>query len=64
VSLLGAKLRPFREWVYEGRIPAVKTPGGRYLIHRDEVERIRETSPHLPRSIQQQLGLNPKGAKR
>jgi excisionase family DNA binding protein len=63
VALLGAKLRPFRNWVYEGRIAAVKTPGGRYLIHRDEVERIRETSRHFPRQIQEQLGLNRKGVK-
>ncbi len=58
VTLLGAKLRPFRNWVYEGRIAAVKTPGGRWLIHRDEVERIRSTCHHLPQEIQQRLGLN------
>jgi excisionase family DNA binding protein len=63
VTELGAKLRAFRQWVYEGRIPAVKSPGGRYLIHRDEVERIRRASPHLPREIQKQLGLNRKGVK-
>jgi len=63
VTELGAKLRAFRQWVYEGRIPAVKSPGGRYLIHRDEVERIRKTSRHFPRQIQEQLGLNRKGVK-
>jgi excisionase family DNA binding protein len=58
VSLLGAKLRPFREWVYQGRIAAVRTPGGRYHIHRDEVERIRTTCHHLPPEIRKRLGLN------
>lgn len=60
VLLLGAKLRPFREWVYQGRIAAVRTPGGRYHIHRDEVERIRTTCHHLPPEIRNRLGLNSK----
>lgn len=61
VTLLGAKLRPFRAWVYQGRIPAVRTPGGRYLFHRDEVERIRATCHHYPKEIRERLGLKPKG---
>jgi excisionase family DNA binding protein len=61
VTLLGAKLRPFREWVYQGRIPAVRTPGGRYLFHRDEVDYIRATCHHYPKEIRDRLGLKPKG---
>lgn len=61
VTLLGAKLRPFREWVYQGRIAAVRTPGGRYLFHRDEVDHIRATCHHYPKEIRDRLGLKPKG---
>ena len=61
VTLLGAKLRPFREWVYQGRIAAVRTPGGRYLFHRDELEHIRATCHHYPREIRERLGLKPEG---
>lgn len=63
VTLLGAKLRAFREWVYAGRIEAVKTPGGRYLIRRDSVERIRAELFHLPRRIKKQLGLVHEGVR-
>lgn len=62
VTLLGAHLRPFREWVYQGRIPAARTPGGRYLFHRDEVEYIRVTCHHFPKEIRERLGLGVKGA--
>lgn len=61
VTLLGAKLRPFREWVYQGRIPAARTPGGRYLFHRDEVEYIRVMCHHYPKEIRDRLGLGVKG---
>jgi excisionase family DNA binding protein len=61
VTLLGAKLRPFRDWVYQGRIAAVRTPGGRYLFRRDELEHIRATCHHYPREIRDRLGLTPKG---
>jgi len=61
VTLLGANLRPFREWVYRGRIPAVQTPGGRYVFHRDELEHIRAACHHYPKEIRQRLGLKPKG---
>jgi excisionase family DNA binding protein len=61
VTLLGANLRPFREWVYQGRIPAARTPGGRYLFHRDEVEYIRVTCHHYPKEIRERLGLGVKG---
>ena len=60
-TLLGAKLRTFREWVYRGRIPAVKTPGGRWLLHRGVVEEIQANICHLPNDIRKRLGLAEKG---
>lgn len=60
VTLLGAKLRAFREWVYQGRIEAVRTPGGRYLLRRDDVEHIRANCRHFPSEIRERLGLDSK----
>ena len=63
VEILGAKLRTFREWVYQGRIAAIRTPGGRYLLHRADVEEIRSNIEHIPAKIRKTLGLSkPKGA--
>lgn len=61
VAILGAKLRTFREWVYQGRIAAVRTPGGRYLLHRSDVEEIRENIEHIPEQIRNALGLSKRG---
>ena len=57
VTLLGAKLRAFREWVYAGRIQAVRTAGGRYLLRREYVEQLRTDALHLPKRIRERLGL-------
>lgn len=57
VAILGAKLRTFREWVYQGRIPATRTPGGRYLLRRADVEEIRSSIKHIPEKIRKTLGL-------
>lgn len=37
-KILGVPLRRFRRWVYEGKIPATKSPGGRYLLNRKNIE--------------------------
>lgn len=57
VKILGAKLRGFREWVYQGRIAAIKTPGGRYLLQRADVEEVRTNIKHIPEKIRTTLGL-------
>lgn len=64
VELLGANLSAFRRWVYEGRLPAVRTPGGRYLLRRELVEAIGVNRHHLPKEHQQHLGLYRKGGAR
>lgn len=61
VIILGAKLRTFREWVYQGRIAAVRTPGGRYLLRRADVEEIRSSIKHIPEKIRKTLGLSKAG---
>lgn len=61
VNILGAKLRTFREWVYQGRIESVKTPGGRYLLRRADVEEIQSNIAHIPEKIRTTLGLSKKG---
>jgi excisionase family DNA binding protein len=61
VAILGAKLRTFREWVYQGRIAAVRTPGGRYLLRRADVEEIMENIEHIPEKIRNALGLTKRG---
>lgn len=61
VAILGAKLRAFREWVYQGRIDAVRTPGGRYLLRRADVEQIKANTKHIPEKIRMILGLSDRG---
>lgn len=61
VEILGAKLRAFRTWVYQGQIKSVKTPGGRYLLRRADVEEIRSNIEHIPEKIRTTLGLSKKG---
>ena len=63
VEILGAKLRTFREWVYQGRIAAIRTHGGRYLLRRLDVEEIRSNLEHFPKDIRETLGLSKKGGK-
>jgi excisionase family DNA binding protein len=57
-NILGAKLRTFREWVYSGRIPSVKTSTGRYLLRRADVEEILANMEHIPMKIRSALGLS------
>lgn len=38
---LGVSPETVRRWVKEGRAPALVTPGGRHLIHRDEVAKLQ-----------------------
>lgn len=56
--ILGVKLRPLRESVYQGRIESVKTPTGRYFLHRNTVEEIRASVKHLPQKIRKKFGLS------
>lgn len=39
---MGVSGQTVRRWAEQGRLPAAKTPGGRYLIHRDDavIERV------------------------
>lgn len=60
-EILGAKLRTFREWVYQGRIAATRTPGGRYLLRRADVEEILSKIDHIPEKIRKTLGLRKEG---
>lgn len=61
VELLGANLSAFRRWVYEGRIPATRTPGGHYLLRRKFVEDIKAQCQHFPTKHRKNLGLNRQG---
>jgi excisionase family DNA binding protein len=61
VDILKAKLPTFREWVYRGQIESVRTPGGRYLLSRETVIRIRDNIQHLPPEIRDCLGLTIQG---
>jgi len=56
-EILGAKHRTFREWVYQGRIAAIRTPGGRYLLRRADIEDIQTNISHIPEKIRKALGL-------
>jgi len=40
-KILGVSFRTIKRWIYSGKISAVKTIGGHYRIHRNEIERLR-----------------------
>jgi len=40
-KVLGVSFRTVKRWIYSGKILAVKTVGGHYRIHKDEIERLR-----------------------
>ena len=40
-KILGVSFRTIKRWIYSGKISAVKTVGGHYRIHREEIERLR-----------------------
>jgi len=61
VAFLGVNFGVFQRWVYDGRIEAIKTPGGRYRLSRETVERIRDESRHYPKEIRDRLWRGTKG---
>lgn len=38
---LGVSAETVRRWVKAGLVPALVTPGGRHLIHRDNLDALR-----------------------
>jgi len=50
-NILRVSYSTLMHWIKEGRIKAVRTPSGRYLIPRREVERVELSSPHASLSL-------------
>jgi excisionase family DNA binding protein len=42
-SMLGITLRSFRQWTYDGKVPSTKSPTGRVLIKRADIEALKQT---------------------
>jgi|Deesub1362A_J573_1020465.scaffolds.fasta_scaffold00845_5 excisionase family DNA binding protein len=40
-KLLGISFRTLKRWIYKGKIKAEKLPNGRYIISKDEIEKLK-----------------------
>ena len=52
-EMIGVSYPTIKQWIYEGKIKSIKTPGGHHRIPPTEVERLTGNKPesvHKPRS--------------
>jgi len=56
-EMIGAKLRTFRQRVYNGDIPATKVAGGYWKMRRIDVEELIKSIPDMPIETKIFLGL-------
>ncbi len=47
-DLIGVSYPTIKQWIYDGKIRSVKTPGGHHRIPKDEVERLVGDRPVRP----------------
>jgi molybdopterin-binding protein len=48
---LGISYPTIKQWLYRGKLRAIKTPGGHYRIHEREIQAyLRSDAPVLPKS--------------
>lgn len=62
-ELLGISYPTIKQWIYDGKIGSVKTPGGHHRIPASEIERLSGSKPELrkpdPRlsAVQEQISV-------
>lgn len=44
-EMIGISYPTIKQWIYEGKIKSIKTPGGHHRISPDEVERLSGNAP-------------------
>ena len=51
-QVLGISYASLKQWIYQGKLKSVQTPGGHHRIPESEIDRLlpRVASPALPRS--------------
>ncbi len=47
---LGISYPTIKQWIYNGKLKAVKTPGGHYRIHEREIQALTQPAPQLTRN--------------
>ncbi len=47
---LGISYPTIKQWIYNGKLKAVKTPGGHYRIHEREIQALIQPAPQLARN--------------
>ncbi|MDI1242160.1 MAG: helix-turn-helix transcriptional regulator [bacterium] len=48
-EILGISYPTIKQWIYDGKIESVKTPGGHHRIPASEIERLSGNKPELRR---------------
>lgn len=47
---LGISYPTIKQWIYNGKLKAIKTPGGHYRIHEREIQSLTQPAPQPARS--------------
>ncbi|MGC9291373.1 MAG: helix-turn-helix domain-containing protein [Acidobacteriaceae bacterium] len=50
-QLLGISYPTIKQWIYRGKLKAVKTPGGHYRIAEREIQAMMQPATQSPRSM-------------
>jgi molybdopterin-binding protein len=56
-EMIGVSYPTIKQWIYEGKIKSIKTPGGHHRISPDEVERLSGNKPEEARKHQPHSGM-------
>ncbi|HEX4022567.1 MAG TPA: helix-turn-helix transcriptional regulator [Acidobacteriaceae bacterium] len=48
---LGISYPTIKQWIYHGKLKAVKTPGGHYRISEREIQTLTRPTTHLPKNL-------------
>jgi molybdopterin-binding protein len=55
-EMLGISYPTIKQWIYDGKIKSVKTPGGHHRIPASEIERVSGNKPEI-RTVRQNLSV-------
>ena len=53
---LGVSYPTLKQWIYQGKLDSVKTPGGHHRIPRSEIDRLTQANPPSPPRVRRARG--------